>query len=227
MRNSLVAVIDSLLRFANKHAKGLLDPSAFLTQDQIAELTALDAELYAGCQLHGISLSVIPEPQETSFRSFGNSKLPYVFSTLHLPIKDEDGKVRRETRPSGMMIFPTSEWTHALKSLRMAAAALRAKAQDSQEKWIPANEAVEKANQRGFKINVTWLTRDAAKRGVKVRPRQLPGNHKQEVEWNSLAGYLLEHRKLAQPAEEQEDPAHIQQRILSAQQQRRKERPLD
>jgi hypothetical protein len=126
-----------------------------------------------------------------------------------------------------MMIFPTPEWTHALKSLRMAAAALRARAQDSQEKWMPAHEALEKANQRGANITLTWLTRDAPKRGVKVRPRQLPGNHKQEAEWNSLAGYLLEHRKLAHPAEEQDDPAHTDQRIRSAQQQRRKERPLD
>jgi hypothetical protein len=61
----------------------------------------------------------------------------------------------------------------------------------SEGQWLPAAQAVNKAEQAGHPIRLDWLTRDAPKQGVKVRARQLPGNHKKEVEWNSLAGYLM------------------------------------
>jgi hypothetical protein len=242
MHNSLVAVVDRLLAFATKHAKGVLDPSALLTEDQIAELTTLDTEFYARCQLDGLPLSIISEPQDPGLRGFGNSKLPYALCTVHVPIKDEDGTITREMRGSGMMIILTPEWIHTMKSLRATAEALKAKAEDrgkmpstnaessqgGEAKWMPVSEAVNKANEKGYNITPTWLTRDAAKHGVKVRPRLLAGNHKKEVEWNSLSGYLLENWTPApRPAKEQDDQSSIDQRIQLARQRKQKERPLD
>jgi hypothetical protein len=130
MSNSLVAAIDALLAFVGKHACKGLDPSSLLTQDQQVELTTLDTEFYAHCQLSGLSLSIIPEPKEYGHSGFGNSKLPYVSTTLHLPFKDEAVNVTHEGVASGMMLMPTSEWNHALMSIR-ATAVLKIKAEES------------------------------------------------------------------------------------------------
>jgi hypothetical protein len=130
MVSPLVDAIDALLAFVGNHAFAGLDPSSFLTQDQLIELTTLDTEFYAHCQLSGLSLSIIPEPEVNGWSGFGNSKIPYVSTTLHLPVKDEAGNVTHEMRASGMMIMPTPEWNHALMSLR-ATAALKAKVQES------------------------------------------------------------------------------------------------
>jgi hypothetical protein len=120
----------TLLAFAGKHACDDLDPSALLTRDQIVELTNLDTEFYAHCQLSGLSLSILPEPKDNGHSGFGNSKLPYISGILHLPIKDEAGNVTHEMVARGMMIMPTPEWKYALMSLR-ATAALKAKAEES------------------------------------------------------------------------------------------------
>jgi hypothetical protein len=88
------------------------------------------------------------------------------------------------------------------------------------EEWLPASVAVERAEQSGHPITLKWLTQDAAKHGVRIRPRQLPGRHQQEVEWNSLAGYLL---KQARPETELDDE-EISHRIRAAQEQKRDER---
>jgi hypothetical protein len=130
MFNPLVAAIDSLLAFADKHAGAGLDPSALLTRDQIVKLTTLDTEFYAHCQLSGLTLSIIPEPEDNGLSGFGKSKLPYISSIIHLPVKDEAGNVTHEMVASGMMIMPTPGWKHALMSLR-ATAALKAKAEES------------------------------------------------------------------------------------------------
>src|SRR5262249_3389762 len=57
----------------------------------------------------------------------------------------------------------------------------------AEEEWLPASEAVKWAEQSGHPISLKWLTHDARKHGVRIRPRQLPGSHKQEVDWASLA----------------------------------------
>jgi hypothetical protein len=93
----------------------------------------------------------------------------------------------------------------------------------AEEEWLPASKAVEWAQQRGYSITLTWLTRDAAKHGVLIRPRELAGRHKREVERNSLAGYLLEREK----NDSASDPEASQRRLSEAREQRRKERPLD
>jgi hypothetical protein len=130
MLKLLVAAINSLLEFARKHAGPRLDPSALLTRDEEAELINLDTAFHAHCQLSGLTLSVIPEREDVCLRRFGNSRLPYALCTMHLPIKDEPGKMSRELVGSGMMILPTPEWKHALKSLR-ATAALKANVEES------------------------------------------------------------------------------------------------
>ncbi|HTU92493.1 MAG TPA: hypothetical protein VMF69_20595 [Gemmataceae bacterium] len=91
------------------------------------------------------------------------------------------------------------------------------------EEWLPASAAVERAERCGHAITLKWLTQDACKHGVRIRPRQQPGRHKQEVEWASLAGYLL---KRALP-EDDGGEEEISARIREAQEQRRRERFLD
>jgi hypothetical protein len=91
------------------------------------------------------------------------------------------------------------------------------------EKWLPATEAVHRAEQCGHNISTKVLIKDTPKHGVRVRPRQLPGNHKQEVEWNSLAGYLLERARATEEPDEEETSA----RLREAAEVKRKERPLD
>ena len=93
----------------------------------------------------------------------------------------------------------------------------------AEEEWLPASTAVEWAERSGHPITLKWLTRDAAKHGVRIRPRQQSGNHKKEVEWSSLAGYLLK-RDLT---EDELNDEEISDRTREAQEQKRKERPLD
>jgi hypothetical protein len=94
--------------------------------------------------------------------------------------------------------------------------------QAAKDEWLPALKAVEWAEQCGHPISVKWLTQDACKHGVRIRPRQLPGRHKKEVEWSSLAAYLLK-----QPRPEQEGDEEAADRIREAHEQKRRERPLD
>jgi hypothetical protein len=126
MLNPLVAAIDALLAFAGKHACEGLDPSSLLTQDQIGELTTLDTEFYAHCQLSGLTLSI----EDNGLSGFGNAKLPYISSIIHLPVKDEAGNGTHEMVASGMMIMPTPGWKHALMSLRETAV-LKARAEEN------------------------------------------------------------------------------------------------
>jgi hypothetical protein len=57
-----------------------------------------------------------------------------------------------------------------------------------QENWMPMARAVEQAQTAGFQINLSTLKKSATKWGVTIRPRPptQKGNHKQEVEYNSL-----------------------------------------
>jgi hypothetical protein len=90
------------------------------------------------------------------------------------------------------------------------------------EEWIPASKAVEKAEQSGHPIKLKWLTQNSPRHGVRVRPCQQKGRHYKEVEWNSLAGYLLK-----QPRTEEElDEKDLERRIREAKEQKRKERSL-
>jgi hypothetical protein len=92
----------------------------------------------------------------------------------------------------------------------------------AEEEWLPASKAVEGAEQSGHRITLKWLTQDARKHGVRTRPRQLPGSHKREVEWASLAAYLLK-----QPRPENDADEETADRLRKAQEQKRRERPLD
>jgi hypothetical protein len=141
---NLLDVVDAFGDFVNKHAGEPLNPSTFLTQEQLGTLTTLDAQLYAHCHVSGLSLSGIPDPKEPSFGSFGNSKLPYMWCTIHVPIKDGAGKVTGETVASGMMILPTAEWVHALRSLRAAAQLLDAESKNGHRAQTSKSESPEK-----------------------------------------------------------------------------------
>jgi hypothetical protein len=96
--------------------------------------------------------------------------------------------------------------------------------ENTKKEWLPASAAVERAEKAGYSINLSWLTRDAAKHGIRTRPRQLEGRHRSEVEWDSLAGYLMKQK--AKPDEESEEEA-VSERLREAQERKQKERPLD
>jgi hypothetical protein len=131
MFNSLTAVIDGFLAFANQHQGGPFDLSAFLTADQIDELTTLDTLLYAYSHVQDVPLSVIPEREDDVLMLFRNSKLPYITCTTHIPFEPEAGEPRRELVCSGVVIVPTPEWIHAMKSLRATARLFEEKDQDN------------------------------------------------------------------------------------------------
>jgi hypothetical protein len=88
---------------------------------------------------------------------------------------------------------------------------------------VPAAKAVERAERAGHPISLKWLTQDAPKHGILLRPKELPGRHKQEVQWASLAGYLLRENRF----EEEPDEEGIRQRLRAAQERKRQERSLD
>jgi hypothetical protein len=99
----------------------------------------------------------------------------------------------------------------------------------AKEEWLPATEAVERAEQKGFSVNIKWLTQDSPRHGVRIRKRQQPGRHKKEVEWTSLAGYLLKKGHLLKqaPAEEESDEEVLNSRIQEARKHKRTIRSLD
>jgi hypothetical protein len=92
----------------------------------------------------------------------------------------------------------------------------------AQEEWLPASQAVERAEQQGHPISLKWLTQNARKHGVRIRRRQLPGSHKREVQWPSLAACLLKRPRPKNDADEE-----TADRLHKAQEQKRRERPLD
>jgi hypothetical protein len=89
------------------------------------------------------------------------------------------------------------------------------------DEWVPASKAVQAAEREGYPITLKWLTKDAFKHGVNLRPKQLPGKHKQEVEWWSLIDCLAKRR-----AEYQDDET-LPRRIQEAQQRKQETRPLE
>jgi hypothetical protein len=124
-----------------------------------------------------------------------------------------------------------------LDDLRKAAEGLFAKspeggpAGDCAEEWLPASEAVERAEGAGFPITLSWLSRPPRKSGVRTRPRVMEGNHQLEVEWNSLAGYLMREKAAKGSAEKrgaaEAGTGDLQRRIAAASSQKRRSRPLD
>jgi hypothetical protein len=97
------------------------------------------------------------------------------------------------------------------------------KVESSPEEWVSAAKAVERAERAGHPFSLKWLTQDATKHGVLLRPKELPGRHKQEVHWASLAGYLLRENRIEKEADEE----GIRQRLRAAQERKRQERSLD
>jgi hypothetical protein len=99
------------------------------------------------------------------------------------------------------------------------------------EEWVPATVAVERAEKAGRSITLPWLSKSAAKCGVRTRPRKLKGRHQLEVEWNSLAGYLLSRDSRNQPAGEETSgelsEEEIERRIAKANKAKRDRRSLD
>jgi hypothetical protein len=131
MLNSLVDVIGALVAFADKHGECTLHPSALLTESEYDALKDLDTQLFAFCQLLGLPLPVLPQSEADVTGFFGNSKLPYILCTIHHPIEKVVGQPAQELVGSGMLLFPTAEWFHAMKSLQTLAVLVEKKRHDS------------------------------------------------------------------------------------------------
>jgi hypothetical protein len=104
----------------------------------------------------------------------------------------------------------------------------------ARQEWIPATEAVERAERTGYTITQAWLSRlpKAAQAQVGTRPREQPGNHKLEVEWNSLAGYLTRTGPPQKPPEVEDregedDQEGINRRMEEEREKKRRERSPD
>jgi hypothetical protein len=97
------------------------------------------------------------------------------------------------------------------------------------EQWMAANMAVARAEKASLPVSLSWLSRSAQKHGVKTRPQQMPGNHKLEVEWNSLAGYLAGRRATKSDADDPSDNVmkEVEDRKKQADEQKRRDRSAD
>ena len=96
------------------------------------------------------------------------------------------------------------------------------------EEWLPASEAVKRAQKAGLNVTLSLLSRSAKKWGVKMRPRTLPGNHKREVEFQSLVVCLARRASGKQPGDEgDEEPSEgeFKGRIEKARLARQRRRP--
>jgi hypothetical protein len=95
------------------------------------------------------------------------------------------------------------------------------------EEWLPNSEAVKRAERAGFEITLSWLSRPPQKSGIKRREAQLPGDHRGEVEWNSLAGYLMKTRAEGRgfgADNDQEEPSTTELERIEAEKQKAKEK---
>jgi hypothetical protein len=139
----------------------------------------------------------------------------------------------------GINSSPPAPWEQLMLSLRAAAEVARGvverasvrgdpAATDAGEKWMPASEAVEFANEKGYDITVGWISK--RKDRLRTRPRQLPGNHQLEVEIGSLGRVLFNERTRKAVTTDTEEPDERQRDEFEARkkaEQARKRRPLD
>jgi hypothetical protein len=79
-----------------------------------------------------------------------------------------------------------------------------ASAAEDGKDWVPASVAVKRAAQAGFEITLPWLSKEAEKLGIKTRSNPGAGKHRREVNWSSLAGYLLLHLEMRKEKEEED-----------------------
>jgi hypothetical protein len=93
----------------------------------------------------------------------------------------------------------------------------------NQELWIPVSKAVVWAEKCGHNISVKWLSKDAVKHGVRLRPSK-GGRAKKEVEWGSLSVYLLKQQLLTRDDGATESEAR--ERIKKASADKKKAHPL-
>jgi hypothetical protein len=94
------------------------------------------------------------------------------------------------------------------------------------EEWLPASKAVDRAQRAGLKVTTSWLSKlrtSGKPQEIKMRPPVLPGTHRFEVEWNSLAGCLG--RRMTKGTEG-EDP-DVQRRLEKAREMKSRSRSLD
>jgi hypothetical protein len=90
-----------------------------------------------------------------------------------------------------------------------------------EEEWLPANKAVEVMHQIGYSIDLPQLSKLGKKKKVRMRPRQLQGNHQQEVEVRSLILHLAKEKR-KKPLDD--DIEGIEQRKREVAQQKKRER---
>jgi hypothetical protein len=97
-----------------------------------------------------------------------------------------------------------------------------------QEEWLPASQAVDQAERAGHRISLAWVSKYAEKNGVRMRPRQLDGNHRREVEWYSLMGFLTKRKAEGGDADTGNGPTARERDVIEARlKEARKKKRLD
>jgi hypothetical protein len=99
------------------------------------------------------------------------------------------------------------------------------------EEWLPASEAVKRAEAAGFPITLSRLSKLSERADVRKRPRTLRGNHQLEIEWNSLSGYLLRRASGKQPGGKktpaEPSDGEFDEEVAKAGKEKQRRRPLD
>jgi hypothetical protein len=124
-------------------------------------------------------------------------------------------------------------WADLIPLGRIADVAYAREGADSPEEyddWLPASEAVEQAAASGHPITMSTLSKLARKGQVRARPWTRPGPHQLEVEWNTLAGYLLRRaadKKTAGEEDGEPPEGQFAGEIAIASKEKKRARPLN
>src|SRR5262245_47011909 len=109
MSDELVSAIDALVLFVKNNAYQDLD------QAGVDELSRLDAQVFAWCQLAGVPIPEIAPSGSMSSRPFGHTRIP---SGGVLCAWDQEG----QEHPGAIHVYPTRNWEQAMLGLRLWAA---------------------------------------------------------------------------------------------------------
>jgi hypothetical protein len=155
--------------------------------------------------------SIIPGPEWTAFRKRFEGMLP----------SEQTGNLQTQMRLEVAALVEEEKANEDRKKITVE--------EEKEGKWIPANQAVTRAQKLGYKIDPSRLSRLSPESGVKTRPNQLGGAHRKKVEWSSLLDYLA-NEKLAQTDDEEptgRERDRIEKRIEDASKKKKTERSLD
>jgi hypothetical protein len=178
----LLAFIDTLLerRTLDDGRQMAFSVTRRLTRAEIDQLFLLDQLAGVQAEKCGLRLPALPT---------GTSTLDSHLPNTHL---------RYQCGP-GLRLIPTDRWLAEIRAIQTAAkiVAKQAMAASSmagqgmrlpEEDWMPAQQAVQRANREGVAIALSTVSkwRKGGNQNLKTRAKTLPGRHRFEVEFHSL-----------------------------------------